>query len=107
MTQINVLKGVDLLAPAGTVTPVAKVDRAVAESTEAGVVARKGLVFKRVPSFNFVISDPLANRLVVLNLKDDGVMFSAKRREIVLPEFNESGRQLGEQSSRRLRPFHH
>ena len=88
VTQINVLKGVDLLAPAGTVTPLLKVDRDIAESTEAGVVARKGIVFNWVPSFNLFITDPLANRLVVLDLKDDGVMFSANRREISLPEFN-------------------
>ena len=42
VTQINVLKGVDLLAPAGTVTPVAKVDGAVAASTDAGAAAGKG-----------------------------------------------------------------
>ena len=88
VTQINVLKGVDLLAPAGTVTPLVKVDRSTAESTEPGVIARKGIVFNWVPSFNLFIADPLANRLVVLDLKDDGVMFSAKRREISLPEFN-------------------
>lgn len=88
VVQINVLKGVDPLAPPGTVTPVSKVDRATAESTAPGVIAREGLVFNWVPSRNLFVADPQANRLVVLDLTDDGTIFAAKRREISLPEFD-------------------
>jgi len=88
VVQVNVLKGVDGLAPAGTVSPVAKVDREAAESTEARVIAREGMAFNWVPQRSLFIADPQANRLVVLDLTDDGTKFSAVRREIVAAEFN-------------------
>jgi mono/diheme cytochrome c family protein len=88
VVQINVLKGVDGLAPPGTLTPVAKIDRSTAESTDPHVIAREGIVFNWVPGRNVFIADPQANRLVVLNLADDGTLFSAIAREIVVPEFN-------------------
>ena len=88
VVQINVLKGVDGLAPPGTVTPVKKVDRSTAESTDPKVVSREGMAFNWVPSRNLFIADPQANRLVVLDLTDDGTMFAATRREIVALEFN-------------------
>ena len=88
VTQVNVLRGADPLAPAGTVTPVAKVDRATAESTAPGVIAREGMAFNWVPTRNLFIADPQANRLVVLDLTDDGTLFAATRREISVPEFN-------------------
>ncbi|MCX6553289.1 MAG: hypothetical protein NTY02_20170 [Acidobacteria bacterium] len=56
VVQINVAKGVDELAPPGTVTPMAIVDRYTAESTQPRMVAREGLVFNWVPSFNRGIS---------------------------------------------------
>ena len=88
VVQINVLKGVDGLAPAGSVSPVAKVDRSAAESTAPNVVAREGMAFNWVPSRNLFIADPQANRLVVLDLTDDGTKFAAARREIAANEFD-------------------
>ena len=88
VAQINVLKGVDQLAPPGTVTPVAKVDRAAAESSTPNLIAREGIVFNWVPSRNVFIADPQANHLVVLDLTDDGTLFAATRRNISVPEFN-------------------
>jgi len=88
VVQVNVLKGVDGMAPPGTVTPVAKVDRAMAESNEPTAVAREGMAFNWVPSRNLFIADPQANRLVVLDLTDDGIKFAATRREIVANEFD-------------------
>lgn len=43
VVQVHVQKGVDGLAPPGTVTPVAQVDRGTAESTDPSVVAREGI----------------------------------------------------------------
>jgi hypothetical protein len=88
VVQIHVSKGVDGLAPPGTVTPVAKVDRDSAESLDPHVIAREGIVFNWVPSSNVFIADPQANRLVVLNLSDNGTLFSAVTREILADEFN-------------------
>jgi hypothetical protein len=47
VVQINVQKGVDGLAPAGTVTPLAAIDRGTAESARPHVVARAGLALIR------------------------------------------------------------
>ena len=88
IVQIHVAKGVDGLAPPGTVTPVAKVDRSTAESTDPRAIAREGMVFNWVPERNLFVADPQANRLVVLNLADDGTMFSAIVRQILAPELN-------------------
>lgn len=88
VAQVNVLKGVDPLAPAGTLTPFARVDRAAAESTLPTTIAREGLAFNWVPTRNLFLADPRANRLVVLDLSDDGVLFAATRREIRASGFN-------------------
>ncbi len=88
VAQVNVLKGVDALAPPGTVSPVDRVDRATAESMDPNVTSRQGMAFNWVPSQNLFIADPQANRLVVLDLTDDGTMFYGSRREIVAEEFN-------------------
>ena len=48
VAQVNVLKGVDPLAPPATVTPLARVDRDTAESADPRVIAREGLVFNWV-----------------------------------------------------------
>jgi mono/diheme cytochrome c family protein len=79
VVQVHVTKGVDPLAPAGTVTPVPNVGTAAAESTRARVVAREGMAFNWVPTMNLFIADPLANRLVVLDLSDDGQVFSVSK----------------------------
>jgi hypothetical protein len=55
--QINVLKGVDGLAPTGTVTPVATVDRATAESTAPRAIVREGIVFNWVPVRSLCIAN--------------------------------------------------
>ena len=88
VVQIHVSKGVDGLAPPGTVTPVARIDRSTAESTDPHVIAREGIVFNWVPTRNVFIADPQANRVVVLHLADDGTLFSAVRREILAKEFD-------------------
>ncbi len=88
VVQVHVAKGVDALAPAGTVTPLAQIDRTTAESTDPSVVAREGIVFNWVPTRNLFIADPQANRLVVLDITDDGTRFAAAPREIRRPEFN-------------------
>jgi mono/diheme cytochrome c family protein len=86
--QIHVQKGVDQLAPPGTVTPVATVNRGTAESTDPRLIAREGMVFNWAPTRNVLIADPQANRLVVLDLTDDGTLFHATARHLTTPEFN-------------------
>ncbi|HWE26972.1 MAG TPA: di-heme oxidoredictase family protein [Polyangia bacterium] len=88
VVQIHVAKGVDGLAPPGTVTPVDGVSPAAMESTDPSVIAREGILFNWVPTRNLFIADPQANRLVVLDVSDDGVMFSATSRTIESRAFN-------------------
>jgi hypothetical protein len=88
VVQVNVMKGVDALAPARTVTPLALIDRATAESADPHVVAREGMAFNWVPTRNLFVADPQANRLLVLDLTDDGTRFAATPREIRRSEFD-------------------
>jgi di-heme oxidoreductase (putative peroxidase) len=88
VVQVNVLKGVDGLAPPGTVTPLSTVDRTTAESTSPRVVARAGLALNWVPTPSLFIADPQGNRIVVLDLANDGTLFSAQRREIRSERFD-------------------
>ncbi len=88
VVQIHVMNGVDGLAPPGTVTPVAAIDRSTAESTSPNVIAREGIVFNWVPTRNVFIADPQANRLVVLDVTDDGTLFHSTSRQIKAREFD-------------------
>jgi mono/diheme cytochrome c family protein len=88
VVQIHVQKGVDQLAPPGTVTPVAAVTRSSAESTVPSVVARVGMAFNWAPTRNLFLADPQANRVVVLDLGDDGTLFRATTHYLTAPQFN-------------------
>ncbi|HWU86411.1 MAG TPA: di-heme oxidoredictase family protein [Kofleriaceae bacterium] len=79
VVQVHSSKGVDGLAPPGTITPIAGVSRTAAESTAPGVVTRAGVVFNWAPTSNLVITDPLADRLVIVDIADDGQLFTAPR----------------------------
>ncbi len=86
--QVHVQKGVDQLAPPGTVTPVTTLNRTTAESTDPKVIAREGVLFNWAPTRNVLIADPQANRLVVLDITDDGTLFHATSRYLSSPVFN-------------------
>lgn len=88
VVQIHVQNGVDPLAPPSTLTPLTGITRETAESTDPHVVAREGVVFNWVPTRNLFIADPQANRLVVLDITDDGTLFQATTRTINVPQFN-------------------
>jgi hypothetical protein len=75
IVQVHVLKGVDALAPAGTLTPLPALTTALAESTARDAVTRVGLAFNWVPTRIAYVTDPLADRVVALDLTDDGTFF--------------------------------
>jgi mono/diheme cytochrome c family protein len=78
-----VQKGVDGLAAPGTFTPLPELSVAAAESTDPRRVTRVGLVFNWVPTRIAFVTDPLANRVLALDLSTDAVMFhAAAPREI-------------------------
>ncbi len=76
LSQVHVQKGVDLLAPPGTFTPIATVSTAAAESTDAATLNRVGIAFNWVPTRIAYVADPLANRIVALDLAVDGRLFT-------------------------------
>jgi Di-haem oxidoreductase, putative peroxidase len=75
--QVHVQKGVDGLAPAGSFTPIVDISRERAESNDAAVVTRVGMLFNWVPTRTVFVSDPLANRILVFDLVDDATLMQA------------------------------
>ncbi len=89
VVQIHVAKGVDGLAPAGTFAPIGGITPQGAESADPGVVTRVGMLFNWVPTRNLFVTDPLNNRIVVLDLTDNGTLFAATARYLSTPFFDE------------------
>src|SRR5450432_3551169 len=77
IVQVHVTKGVDALAPAGTFAPLTTLTTDAASSSDPNVVTRVGLLFNWVPSRIAYVSDPLNDRIVALDLGDDGTLFTA------------------------------
>jgi hypothetical protein len=77
IVQVDVLKGVDGLAPAGTFAPLTDLSVAATQSTAEGAITRVGLAFNWVPTRIAYVTDPLRNQIVALDLSDDGTLFSA------------------------------
>lgn len=80
VVQVHVQKGVDGLAPPGSFTPIPNVTTTTAESNLARDVTRVGMLFNWAPTRNVFVTDPLGNRILVLDLTDDGVLFHATPR---------------------------
>jgi hypothetical protein len=90
VVQVHVEQGVDGLAPPGTFTPIPGVSPETAESTDPDDVVRMGMVFNWVPAPVapkpvVYLTDPLADRLVALELGRDGTRFTQTTRYITSP----------------------
>jgi hypothetical protein len=66
LVQVHVEKGVDGLAPAGTIQPL---------PAAHPLVTRAGIAFNWVPNRLLFVTDPWRNAVAVLSLVDDGVLF--------------------------------
>jgi hypothetical protein len=77
VVQVHVQKGVDGLAPAGSFTPIPNISAERAESADRKVVTRVGMLFNWVPTRVAFVSDPLANRILALDITDDGTLLKA------------------------------
>jgi mono/diheme cytochrome c family protein len=77
VVQVHVQRGVDGLAAPGSFTPIPEISRERAESNDPAVVTRAGMLFNWVPQRNVFVSDPLANRILVFDLVDDGTLLQA------------------------------
>src|ERR1043166_5034557 len=85
VVQVHVQKGVDGLAPAGSFTPLPEVSTAKAESNSADDITRVGMLFNWAPARRVFVTDPLADRILVLDLSDDGTLFQASAHYIRSP----------------------
>src|SRR6185295_3179655 len=77
VTQVHVQKGVDGLTPPGSFTQIPNITRERAESTDAGVVTRTGMLFNWVPTPTVFVADPRANRILSFDVADDGTLLQA------------------------------
>ena len=77
VAQVHVQLGVDDLLPPGSFTALANITTARAESDGGSVATRVGMLFNWVPTRTIFISDPLADRILVFDLADDGHFFKA------------------------------
>jgi hypothetical protein len=73
VVQIHVEKGIDGLAPAGTVQALPDVAPAFAE---ASLPTRTGIAFNWVPDKTLFIADPLTNSIAVVDFTEDGPIFT-------------------------------
>lgn len=88
VVQVHVQKGVDGMAPPGSFTPLSGIDRSAAESTDPDAVTRVGMVFNWVPNKVVYVTDARANRLLALDLSDDGTLFTSAARYIASRSFD-------------------
>ncbi|HEU5257917.1 MAG TPA: di-heme oxidoredictase family protein [Vicinamibacterales bacterium] len=73
IAQVHVQKGVDSLLPAGSFTPIPVITTWAAESTNLNTVTRAGMLFNWAPTRILYVSDPLANRILAVDISDEGV----------------------------------
>jgi hypothetical protein len=85
VAQVHVQKGVSPLAPPGSFTPLPGISGAAAESASGDVVTRVGMLFNWVPTRVIFVTDPLADRVLALDLADDGELFQASPRWLSSP----------------------
>jgi hypothetical protein len=77
IVQVDVLKGVDGFAPAGTFTALPALTVAATQSMSRDAVTRVGMIFNWVPTRIVYVTDPLADRIVAIDMSDDGTLFTA------------------------------
>jgi hypothetical protein len=79
VVQVHVERGVDGLAPSGTIKPFEGKAKTI----------RAGMAFNWVPNAVLYVSDPLGNSIVALSLSVDGQVFRVdSTRRIHAPEFD-------------------
>jgi hypothetical protein len=88
VVQMHAEKGIDGLAPAGTIAPLAALGPGLAATLEP-VPTRTGVVFNWVPNAILYVADPVRNAIVALTLVDDGKVFQVQEtRQLSSPAFN-------------------
>ena len=77
IVQVDVLKGVNELAPPGTITKFRSLTPAAAESVFPWEVTRAGIAFNWVPNRTLYVTDPQADRVYAIDITADGTLFHA------------------------------
>jgi hypothetical protein len=72
ISQVHVQKGVDPLADAGSFSPIPLITPSAAESTNPNSATRVGMIFNWAPTRILYVSDPLANRILALDISEEG-----------------------------------
>jgi len=93
LSQVHVQKGVDPLVGAGSFTPIPLITTWAAESTDPNTVTRVGMLFNWAPTRILYVSDPLANRILALDISEEGIVpqalfFATNPRDIRSPLFD-------------------
>jgi hypothetical protein len=88
VVQVHVQKGVDGMAAPGSFTPLSGITTPAAESADPDVITRVGMVFNWMPNKVIYVTDPLANRILALDLSDDGTLFTATPRYLTSSWFS-------------------
>jgi hypothetical protein len=74
VAQIHAEKGVDGLAPGGTIGPLEQIEPGLVETVRP-LATRLGMVFNWVPNAILYVTDPLRHEIVALTLIEDGQVF--------------------------------
>ncbi len=75
IVQEQTLKGLDGLAPAGTIGPLVGRQREEGDDDEPGATPRLGVVLNYSPARILYVSEPYQNSIAVIGLSDDGTVF--------------------------------
>jgi hypothetical protein len=88
VVQVHVGRGVDGLAPAGTIGALPGVEAGLASTTES-IATRTGVAFNWVPDKILYLADPVGNALVALTLIEDELVFRVEAvRRIEASQFD-------------------
>ena len=88
IVQVHVEKGVDPLAPKGSFTPLVGISANAAESADPNAITRAGMLFNWAPSRILYLSDPMANRILVLDISDEATTPQALFQVLKVRHFN-------------------
>jgi hypothetical protein len=88
VVQVHVQKGVDGMAPPGSFTPIHGISKSAAESSDPNAITRVGMVFNWVPNKVIYVTDPLADRILALDISDDGTLFTSRPRYLKAQALN-------------------
>ena len=83
IVQVHVLKGVNELAPPGTIKKFKTLTPGLAESVLPWDVTRAGIVFNWVPNRTLYVTDPQDDKVYAIDITSDGTLFHAAAKRSI------------------------